>query len=66
MQARIRNFFKVLSRKRREVVIVLLWSFAIAFILIKIFWLTYIEVPRLQRYHIIYALYNIPAPQLKV
>jgi hypothetical protein len=54
----------VSSIKRRDVLTVISWSAVIAFIVVKIFWLKYMEIPRLTLYHVIYTFYEAPAPQL--
>lgn len=50
--------------KRRDFLTVVLWSAVLAFIVIKIFWLKYLETPRLISRHDIYTYYDAPTPQL--
>ncbi len=64
MQARAKKFAREISRKKKDILIVMGWTALMAFITIEVFWLKYQEVPRLTRYNIIFAQYEAPAPQL--
>lgn len=65
MQTRAKKFARAISRRKKFLLIVMGWTALVAFIVIKIFWLKYLEVPRLTLYKVIYTLYEAPAPQLE-
>ena len=64
MQARAQKFAREISRKKKSLLLVMGLTALVALILIKIFWVGYLEVPRLTNYNIIYTRYEAPAPQL--
>jgi len=64
MYDRAKKFAGEILRKKNDLLIVMGWTALIALIVIKIFWLTYLEVPRLTLYRIMFTRYEAPAPQL--
>lgn len=64
MQARAKKFAGEISRKKKDILVVMGWTALIAFITIEVFWLRYLEVPRLALYNVIFTKYEAPAPQL--
>lgn len=64
MQARAKKLATAISRKKKVLLIVMGWTALVAFIVIEIFWLKYLEIPRLTLHKIIFTRYEAPAPQL--
>lgn len=57
---RIENIGKRLSRKRNDVLIVMVWTILVAFIVIKVYWVAYTTSGRLSYFQPAFTLYDAP------
>lgn len=59
-----RSLAKTLVRKKNDVALVALWIMLISFVIMKVHWTNYLEVPRLQHDQVPFALYEGPTPTI--
>lgn len=64
MSRAFRNLAGTLTRKKNDVALVVLWAMLISFVVIKIHWTNYLEVPRLLRNQVPFALTEGPMPTI--
>jgi hypothetical protein len=64
MKKRMRSLFQRASRRRADILFVMLWSLVFSVIVIKIYLVAYIENLRLSYFQIPFASYGGPAPDI--
>ncbi|MEM3588133.1 MAG: hypothetical protein QXO71_12540 [Candidatus Jordarchaeaceae archaeon] len=64
---RVRGLLLWITARKTDVLIVILWSFLIALVIVKAYWFTYLEKPVLMEYKIFYSpTYSDWAPRLEL
>jgi len=62
MASRLRGIAGTLSRRRKQVFLILLWGIALGLIVIKVYWTGYQEIMWLKVYKVPYGWYETPNP----
>jgi len=60
--SRLQEIASLLSRKRKQVALILLWSIALGLIVIKVYWTGYQEIRWLRAQRVPYGWYETPNP----
>jgi len=64
MVSRLSNIAKVISLRKKETLIILLWGLILGLIVIEVYWVGYQEIRWLQYYRVPYGWYETPTPKL--
>jgi len=69
VETRIENFWRLITRKKTALLTVALWTLTLSLVIIKSYWLAYLEtnplgINRLSYYQIPYASYEGPSPRV--
>lgn len=62
MSKRMKNLFRRLSKKRKQVALVILWAALVALVVIRMYWTAYNESARLSTFKIPFLGYEGPRP----